>query len=508
MKWYDWGTTRSQLVTFGKAIQGVSPYKVIIEPDPRRCETGWCNYGKRQIAVNPTLFPDLPAADQYRLTQAILVHEVGHRRFTTPSTLGPVVHTVFNILEDERIERLMSQYFAGLGHLLVILSAQMLRELPELNPKSNSPDEVLNFMLKLRWSERTGTEVVTKVSTINTKRWNEVEPLVRKSWMAQTSIEVEKTAIHVAAILDLKELPEWLTNLLSKLGSLEGKRLEDDQAEEGRNPIVPNNLPQEENGNDPDFDGTPLPNEHPAGNDFQDVKPAPYLDIVAQVQPQVEELAALLGVKPKSSEQESSPRGQRFSVREWLHQPTTPFTVEEDAPKEPPTLAFRVLIDHSTSMNHGERMRQARIGAMLLHLVGVRLSITHEIALTPNDLRIANLTSGERGLALIAGIAGQTSYEGVETTLAAHAEELLATKADIRMILVIHDGYPDSPNQIKALCQTLRGKVEVIGLGLDYDRWMVHAMKDLFGPDRLILCRTPEELTKKLGTILKVIYGK
>jgi len=32
-------------------------------------------------------------------------------------------------------------------------------------------------------------------------------------------------------------------------------------------------------------------------------------------------------------------------------------------------------------------------------------------------------------------------------------------------------------------------------------------MKELFGSDRLILCRTPEELPRKLGTLLRVIYG-
>jgi hypothetical protein len=505
MKWYDWGSIRTQLVTFGRAIQGVSPYKVIIEPDSGKCPTGWCNYTRREIAVNPDLFPHSSPADQYRATKAILVHEAGHRRFTTPSTLGPIVHEVFNILEDERIERLMSAHFAGLGYLLLFLSRTMLADLPPLNPSSDNPSEVLNYILRMRWAERAGVKIEQRFSPLNTQRWKEVEPLVRKAWTASTSLEVEQLAKRIAAILGLREVPEWLRKLLSKFGSLEGTRATNDVAEEGHG--TGKTRAAKSTVREPDFDGLPIPDDYPAGRGMQKVKPVPYLPLVAQVQPFVDELVAELQWSPKDSGPEPASRGQRFSMRQWIRQPDLPFLSESDAPKEPPRLAFRVLIDHSTSMNIGERIQAAREGAMMLHLVGVRLNIPHEIALTPNDIRIANLTSGERGLALIAGLEGEMTYEGIDVTLATHTKELLADRADIKLVLVVHDGYPDNPDRLKSLCQYLRGKVEVIGLGLDYDEVMAETMKELFGSDRLILCRTPEELPRKLGTLLRVIYG-
>jgi hypothetical protein len=508
MKWYEWGSVREQLATFGRAIQGVSPYKVTIEPNPHRCETGWCNFTRREIAVNPNLFPGLRPADQYRATKALLVHEAGHRRFTTPSKLGPVIHGVFNTLEDERIERLMTDHFAGLGHLLVLLSAAMLRDVPALDPKSDQPEEVLNYILRVRWAERAGVKVLPTLSARNAARWTKIEPLVRESWIAPTSAQVEGHARQIAAILQLREIPTWLLDLLSKLGGLEGERAEDDKPEEGHTDRKPESGTPREPAADPDFDGLPIPDDHPAGSGEQAVTPAPYLRLVAEVQPLVEELVAELAWTPKAAGFETAPRGRRFSVREWLRVPSAPFLVEEDALRQPPALAFRVLVDHSTSMNARGRMSAARLGAMLLHLVGARLGISHEIALTPNDLRIANLTSGERGLALIAGIKGAMEYEGIDVTLNSHAQELRASRADIKLALVIHDGYPDTPKALQILCQSLRGKVEVIGLGLGYDENMAEAMQKLFGSDRLILCQTPHELPKKLGTLLRVIYGK
>ena len=41
---------------------------------------------------------------------------------------------------------------------------------------------------------------------------------------------------------------------------------------------------------------------------------------------------------------------------------------------------------------------------MLLHLAAVELDVPHEIVIAPDDIRVADLDSGERGLALIAGI--------------------------------------------------------------------------------------------------------
>src|SRR5438128_1091870 len=57
--WYEWQNLRNRLLVFGRAIQGASPYRVLIEADPAKCPTGYCDFTHRTIAANPTLFPDL-----------------------------------------------------------------------------------------------------------------------------------------------------------------------------------------------------------------------------------------------------------------------------------------------------------------------------------------------------------------------------------------------------------------------------------------------------------------
>jgi len=89
--WYEWRNIRNKLIVFSRAVQGVSPYRVLIEPDRSKCPSGYCNFTRREIAANPTVFP-LSPEDQYQLTKAVLVHEAGHRRFTTPNSLPPLAH--------------------------------------------------------------------------------------------------------------------------------------------------------------------------------------------------------------------------------------------------------------------------------------------------------------------------------------------------------------------------------------------------------------------------------
>ena len=57
------------------------------------------------------------------MTKAVMCHEAGHRRFTSPSVLPAHVHFVSNVLEDQRIEYLMEEEFAGVRPLLKKLSA-------------------------------------------------------------------------------------------------------------------------------------------------------------------------------------------------------------------------------------------------------------------------------------------------------------------------------------------------------------------------------------------------
>ena len=230
--WYEWRNIRNRLIVFGRAMQGASPYRVLIEPDPVRCPSGYCNFTRREIAANPNLFA-LPTRDQYQLTKAILVHEAGHRRFTTPNKLSSLVHQVANILEDERIERQMCSEFTGVRWLVKRLSQAMYDESKQIDETSDSPGEVVAYSLQLRWATRTGLPVKGNLSPSNQVLWHKVEPLVYEAWSAESSEYVNRNAGEIVRILGLKEthIPLWVKEILDKLGPCQGERKDGDEAE-------------------------------------------------------------------------------------------------------------------------------------------------------------------------------------------------------------------------------------------------------------------------------------
>jgi len=42
--WYQQEVALDQLLLFGRAIQGIAPYDIVIEPDYAICPGGYCNF--------------------------------------------------------------------------------------------------------------------------------------------------------------------------------------------------------------------------------------------------------------------------------------------------------------------------------------------------------------------------------------------------------------------------------------------------------------------------------
>jgi len=512
MEWYDWRNVRESLVTFGRAIQGISPYTVVIEPDEAKCPTGYCNFTKRRIAVNPKLFPDRTPKGQYGLTKALLVHEAGHRRFTTPGEAKGALHLVANILEDERIERLMSESFAGLRHLVLDLSQAMYADAQPLDAASNSPGDVLAAILQARWAERIGRPLKGALSLKNQRLWDTVIPLARTAWVAPDTETVEGIARQIVDILGLTEkaVPRWVVELQERLGGLEGARDSDDPAEEAGDATGDHTTPH---GEPPGRGLDALPSSDSAGSGEFAIAPKPYIALVESVRPQVEELIEELSLTGAPTLPEPDTRGSRLSVREILRNPDEPFLTTSDNGKKVLTMTFRLIIDHSTSMNLKESRHETRIegaaeGAMMLHLFAVEAEIDHQIVVTPNDVRIAHLQSGERGLALIAGLVpALTWWEDLGKAIETHCAEMVQRPEDVKVLICAHDGYPNDGDVAREACKKYRGKVEVIGIGIDLDAGCAAEMQKIFGENHLTLCRTPEELPRRLGMVLRAIYG-
>jgi hypothetical protein len=507
VSWYEWRHIRNRLLSYARAVQGVSPYRVILEPDKKKCRSGYTNFSRRLIMVNPTLF-DASPEEQYQLTKAVLCHEAGHRRFTTPSDLPPHVHLVSNILEDQRIEYLMEEEFAGVRGLLKKLSVEMLKEAKPLDPETDDPVQVINYMLQLRWAARAGLPVNGTLSLKNQGRWTMVEPLVYDAWTAGSSLVCDRHAQQILRILGIQELdiPEWLKELLDKLEAVEGERSPGDAAECAA-PRV--DKPMDDDGiSDETFDGEPMPYEHSAGTGEHIIEPQPYLALIEKVQSLVKRLVEELTVEDTLPPPEPSQRGGRLSLRQHLSEPERPFLLPQEQRPVKPTLTFRVVIDHSGSMNSEQRIEHAARAAMLLHLAGVQLGIPHQIVVTPDDIRLADLETGELGLALIAGIVpAKTGWEDTGLAVSRHGAELAAKPEDIKLLLVIHDGMGNDQELLAKECKRLRDQVFILGLGIGMGELEVGLLKEQFGPDRYIHCASPEELPAKVGAILRAVRG-
>jgi hypothetical protein len=510
--WYEWRNIRNRLIVFGKAVQGISPYRVMIEPDRGKCPSGYCNFSKRLIAANPSLFYGELPKDQYQLTKAILVHEAGHRRFTTPDKLSPLVHQVANILEDERIERQMCEEFAGVRWLVKKLSQTLYEESKPIDEESDSPGEVVAYFLQLRWARRIGRSIKGNLSSKNQELWQKVEPLVYEAWQAQTSEIVDGNAKKIVNILGLKEfeIPEWVKDILDKLGSIEGERTEGDAAEKVRGGIY-HDKPEETEEEPKPFDGDVPPNDKREGKGCDAIEPKPYIELEEKVKPLVQELIDELVWEEKPVKREPVERGGKLSIREYLRDKNRSFLTEEEQGETVPTLILKVIIDHSTSLNYssGDKMRIESIAeaVMTVHLVCLELGIPHEVLVTPQQLKIADLDSDERGKALIAGfVPALCGYEDMGLAIQTYAVPMIGYPQDVKLVLCLTDGACNDASLGKEICRTLRGKIEVIGILLDPDEQTKVYVSEMFGEDRVIACRSGE-LPQKLGSILRAIRG-
>jgi len=508
IRWWQWRNIQERLRLFGRAVQGPEPYRIEFADDPGL--TGLTDFEARLIRVNPEMVPGLRPRRGYEITKAVLCHEAGHRRFTTPAKLPAVVHMVSNILEDQRIESLMMEEFAGTRPLIRDLTEALYDRSPELEP-ADDPGQVVAAALQYRWAYRLGQPLKGELSPTNRERWDRVRPLVEKAWVAATSTEVDRIAGRIVRMLDLKEheVPAWVVAQSDRCG---GARRRNDRAEE-RSPAPPRPMREGEmpEGRSEPFDGELLPEGHREGSGSYRVEPRPYAELEERAAPMAGELIEELALEPAPDEPKPAERGGKLSVRQYLRDRERPFLVRDDESPEPPRLALRVVVDHSTSMNHRRsgrtRMESVAEGSMMLHLACTALGLDHQVAVTPQHAVLADPNSGERGKALIAGmVPGLTGWEDVAVAISRHSKELIESAAAIRIILVLHDGYPNDGEKAKKLCLDLRAKVEVIGILLDPDDATQAAMSEIFGADRLIACKA-NELAKKLAAMLRSIRG-
>ncbi len=531
MRWHDWGPVREHLRTWGASLLRGRRYTVTV--DPRCTRTGVCDFTQRAIRVNPEGFGETDA-EQYGCTKAVLAHEAGHAWYTDQAALsgdtgteGRGRHTMLNrlvnILEDERVERCLMSHFVLCRRLFDLLGDVAYRDSDPL-PSDADPKAVMGACLLWRWAhdrrDRGKEKIQDALSASNRALWEQVRPLVEESWVASSTIEVADVAREILAILDIPEddpdMPPWLKELVDLLGQLLGQRRPGDGVEEG----TPLPLPVPRDGHGEGDDGDPpadsaqfgdelgdmlgfLPRQAGQGGGKLPIPPAPYLDLEARCRPWAKQLVAQLRMPQPQAETIFGQRG-RVQIRAAIRDVANPMREQVDSRPEVPRAAFEILQDRSGSMSR--IIRYSQEGLMTVHLALSELVIPHAITAFEGCVVIreyGDTTPMPR--ALIAGLAASTGTT-VGPTLIARGDALLARREPIKVMLVVHDGFPFDPQVIAEWIRS-HPRVFTVGVYLGDDPQERSSMEELFGGHRLIACMPPE-LPSKMGRFVADIVPR
>ena len=502
VQWYQWPSIERQLVTFGKSFLGPYAFAVRLEDDRTLCPSGVCDFGQRTITVNPRAFPG-PPRTQYLLTRGVLAHEVGHARYTTPRDgATPVVQELTNVLEDERIERIMGgQFWSVRGALTALGRHAYWRAMPLGQPRGelqdlDDPRWVVLAAVQWRWAQRLGLPLKGRLSALNQRRWRKVKPLVERAWTARDTGRVYDLAEQIVAILGLRQtLSE---NLPMPVAANRGTR--SDSAEprprEGAGWTDPGELKAGEDD---------LPAELATAGFISDRQLAPPGPLLHAAEPLAAELVARLALPEVARTPEWTDRHGRLSLRAAIRsQDVTPFVVPTEPEPDPASVAVGVLLDRSGSMD-GVRLAAAQTAAAVLHLACRELEIWHAvITFEGAETVVRTGDATERALARLAGLLANTG-SSMGAAYRALLDEMSARPEALRLLVVIHDGEPQDPDAVRQLnaCADA-ARIEVLGLGLELEATNRRAMRQLFG-ERFIDCRTPAALAPTLAGMVNTL---
>jgi hypothetical protein len=438
--WWLWRETQKRLVQWGHALLQGRDYTIQLSPEG----TSLNDTLNHIIQVNPQMFPTLDAGKQFRLTQGLLAHEVGHALFSDawPDQEDNLLCEMTNILEDSRIEKALCVYYPGIVPVIEQLDDRMLKNIP---PKlcTDQPDEMQAYTCCLIWRWACGRMEETKmldrlhITTEARILWSKVRPLVEEAWTAANTREVIDIARKVLRILDLKlekspsRMPGMSTNI-PRAKSMSAHSFPSGPAET-----------QPGLGLDSKMD-TPMEQDH-----FS--QPKPYIDLENQAAPYARQLTDSLKVPTPDVHLVPHEYAGRFNIRQDLRSPETPNLARRSMGDSARSLALYVLVDRSGSMCEVDA--DVRLALMTIYLAATSLEIPIGIAyfgaadhLESTD-RVFELTPlasfvQEDVKALIAGFEGVTGAEFLNWALDLAKKRLFSRSERDQVLIIIHDGKP------------------------------------------------------------------
>lgn len=576
LHWWVWWRARRRLQEWVRTLIETRPYRI----EFRTGQGSFVDFRARLIVVEPTM-PDsfAPAARaipttwgatgiartnqlQVLCARALAWHEAAHVLYTTPGMAAGIHHTLVNILEDERIERLVARYYPPSATDLYELGRRLW--LQGFVPAADRATRLLNATLYHRWdADRPSNEPSRLLLSEPGDRalWDEsIRPLVEEAWATPDTPRVGQIALQILGLLGVpasSPLSDF-RGLMASTGS------GTDQAPRGRRAPGDDPLPatargwggtddadaekndasQAGGGHDPDVEGE-------LASEAADVDPShgvlwcqPFDDLERAVAPEVRRLQQELRVRaPHADPEENRYRG-RFDTHALLRsqgeRPLLRLALEGNSPA---SLAVMLVID-GTSSNGGEpggitpdnrpanpssfhnpahRMPHVRRAAMLVQHACAGLGIPCAIAeACDNWFRVHNPSlpyrpaspvtwlqrwetdpHAEGPRAMIAGLYGHAGREEVCRTLDICATDFRARTEGTKLLLYLHDGMPNDPvERIHVTLARVRASgITVVGLYIGPQDNLA-AMQAIFGAEWTIGTDNLAALPARVGRIL------
>jgi hypothetical protein len=508
--WWIWRSVQTRLIKWTLLLLGGRKYAVELTTE---IDTGAHYPDLKRIEVNPEMFARESVDVQFRATQGLLLHEVGHAKYTDawPEQQDNVLCELVNVLEDQRIERAMSIAFPGATPALTLLGDLVYRDLRggEVKPEFKA----FQACLAWRWAHTRSSEreMLKRLNMLKDEaacaHWTKIKPLVEAAWSAPDTGEVICLARDILKLLGIPEsLPPRRLKGVSANG-VPAKRADGDPASA---------LPVGPEIDGPGLDGAPHETkEHHSGTGRSWNRPQPYLALEDAARPLAQRIVEVLHEsRPNTRPRADAVSGRylyRLEQRDWER----PFLKRADLGRAPRSLALHLLIDWSSSMRSSAGA--VRLALMALHLAAAQLAIPHAITFfgagrdaAPHERLETIVSFHERGEWPKALIAGYEPSAGNEYLFAALDEALarLHERPERDLItLVCTDGQPvwsgregrDWDLSLARVAQAERQGIKVIGLFLGEGEEDLRKIQRLF--PRLIVT-TPERLPEKLGGML------
>lgn len=510
--WWIWRKVQTRLTKWTLALLHGRRYTI-------RLEAQGSGYHDRKggiIQANPQMFPGEPPETQFRLTQGLLAHEVGHAVFTDGWPERPeqqALRWIVNVLEDQRIEKAICIYYPGLAAAIRLLGDLTYAEQSGLG-RLPPTEQALGCCLAWRWAHDRGGEAEMleqlDISAVGQGLWAKVRPLVETAWNAPDTTEVIQLSEQILELLGLPPARVLPVILAEAVG---------DDVQRGLSgcalpfPTSACDHAQPGLGTEPGKGGAEIDAEENPGEDVFSA-PAPYTTLEDAARPAATRLAEALklplpDVRPLPHEWQG-----RYSFRQEVRTPETPHLQRSGVDRGVRSLALYVLVDRSGSMSPLDE--DVRLALMTIYLAATDLSVPTGIAYfganSPGEavFEVASLSpqASESAKALIAGYEGSTSQEFLDWGLRL-AEEALRPRAEkLRALLVLHDGQPvysgklgnDRELSLARLRRLERIGITTIGVYLGNDPDDLSKLRQLF--TRLVVC-SGKELPEKLGNLLR-----